>query len=180
MIIYGQRTADGRIAFGGRGAPYHFGSRIEPGFDTDERVRAMLVDSVRELFPVLDDVDVPVPLGWAARRAARLALPRCATTARAGIAVAGGYVGDGVATTNLAGRTLADLITGRRHRHRAPPVGRPPTAAVGAASRCAGSASTSLGGRLAGADAAEAAHRPAGVGGRRAAWTRLLDALTGH
>jgi glycine/D-amino acid oxidase-like deaminating enzyme len=30
-----------------------------------------------------------------------------------GLAWAGGYVGDGVATTNLAGRTLADLITGR-------------------------------------------------------------------
>ena len=42
MIIYGQRTADGRLAFGGRGAPYHFGSRIDPAFDTDERVRAML------------------------------------------------------------------------------------------------------------------------------------------
>ena len=27
------------------------------------------------------------------------------------MAWAGGYVGDGVATTNLAGRTLADLIT---------------------------------------------------------------------
>jgi glycine/D-amino acid oxidase-like deaminating enzyme len=31
-----------------------------------------------------------------------------------GLAQAGGYVGDGVATSNLAGRTLADLITGRR------------------------------------------------------------------
>jgi glycine/D-amino acid oxidase-like deaminating enzyme len=30
-----------------------------------------------------------------------------------GFAWAGGYVGDGVSTTNLAGRTLADLITGR-------------------------------------------------------------------
>ena len=28
-----------------------------------------------------------------------------------GIASAGGYVGDGLSTTNLAGRTLADLIT---------------------------------------------------------------------
>ena len=27
LIIYGQRTADGRLVFGGRGAPYHFGSR---------------------------------------------------------------------------------------------------------------------------------------------------------
>jgi glycine/D-amino acid oxidase-like deaminating enzyme len=31
---------------------------------------------------------------------------------RTGIGWAGGYVGDGVATTNLAGRTLADLVTG--------------------------------------------------------------------
>ncbi len=30
-----------------------------------------------------------------------------------GIASAGGYVGDGLSTTNLAGRTLADLLTGR-------------------------------------------------------------------
>ena len=30
-----------------------------------------------------------------------------------GLAWAGGYVGDGVATTNLAGRTLADLIRGQ-------------------------------------------------------------------
>src|SRR5215472_3460093 len=33
MIIYGQRTADGRLAFGGRGAPYHLGSAIRPEFD---------------------------------------------------------------------------------------------------------------------------------------------------
>ncbi len=36
LVIYGQRTTDGRIAFGGRGAPYHFGSSIRPGYDTDE------------------------------------------------------------------------------------------------------------------------------------------------
>jgi hypothetical protein len=30
-----------------------------------------------------------------------------------GLAWAGGYVGDGVGTSNLAGRTLADLILGR-------------------------------------------------------------------
>ena len=43
MIIYGQRTDDGRIAFGGRGAPYHFGSRIDPGYDTDAVVRDRLI-----------------------------------------------------------------------------------------------------------------------------------------
>src|SRR5215831_3469977 len=33
LIIYGQRTADGRLAFGGRGAPYHLGSAVRPSFD---------------------------------------------------------------------------------------------------------------------------------------------------
>ena len=40
LIVYGQRTADDRLVFGGRGAPYHFGSRIRPEFDRDERVFA--------------------------------------------------------------------------------------------------------------------------------------------
>ena len=48
---------------------------------------------------------------------------------RTGMATAGGYVGDGLATTNLAGRTLADLITGNESeltrfpwaKHRSPP-----------------------------------------------------------
>ena len=35
LVIYGQRTEDGRMAFGGRGAPYHFGSTIRPAFDRD-------------------------------------------------------------------------------------------------------------------------------------------------
>jgi hypothetical protein len=34
-------------------------------------------------------------------------------TARSGLATAGGYVGDGVSTANLAGRTLRDLLLGR-------------------------------------------------------------------
>ena len=72
MIIYGQRTADGRIAFGGRGAPYHFGSAVRPEFDTDEQVRGLLADSLRELFPVLAERRGHAPLGWRARRAARL------------------------------------------------------------------------------------------------------------
>ena len=55
LRIYGQRTADGRLAFGGRGAPYHFGSRVEPAFDHDARVHQMLRDILIELFPVIRD-----------------------------------------------------------------------------------------------------------------------------
>ena len=111
LIIYGQRTTDGRIAFGGRGAPYHFGSKVRPEFDTDERVRELADDTLRELFPVLKDTAITHHWGGV------LAAPRDWTPfvrydKAAGLATAGGYVGDGVATTHLAGRTLAALITG--------------------------------------------------------------------
>lgn len=112
MVIYGQRTTDGRLAFGGRGAPYHFGSHIADRFDTDERVRGMLRDTVVRMFPALADVAFPYhwggPLG-----VARDWHPHVAFDATVGLAGAGGYAGDGVATANLAGRTLADLILGR-------------------------------------------------------------------
>lgn len=127
MIIYGQRTADGRFAFGGRGAPYHFGSRVEPSFDTDDRVFAKLESTLRGLFPQIGGAAITHrwggPLGVPRDWMASVGFDR--TT---GLGWAGGYVGDGVSTTNLAGRTLADLIVGA-HR---PAVGGPPLAALGA------------------------------------------------
>jgi glycine/D-amino acid oxidase-like deaminating enzyme len=110
LIIYGQRTDDGRIAFGGRGAPYHFGSAVRPEFDTDSGVRELLTDSLRELFPML--ADVAVTHHWGGVLAATRDWTSFVRFDRAaGFATAGGYVGDGVATTHLAGRTLAALIT---------------------------------------------------------------------
>jgi glycine/D-amino acid oxidase-like deaminating enzyme len=110
LIIYGQRTADGRFAFGGRGAPYHLGSAVRPSFDRDPAVFAALRRTLVELFPVLGDVEVTH--GWGGP----IGVPRdwCASVGldrATGLGWAGGYVGDGVSTTNLAGRTLADLIT---------------------------------------------------------------------
>ena len=111
LVIYGQRTADGRLAFGGRGAPYHLGSAIRPSFDRVPAVFDALRRTLGELFPALGDARVTHRWGGP------LGVPRdwCASVgldAATGLAWAGGYVGDGVATTNLAGRTLADLITG--------------------------------------------------------------------
>jgi glycine/D-amino acid oxidase-like deaminating enzyme len=112
LIIYGQRTADGRLVFGGRGAPYHFGSAIQPGFDRVPEVFSALRRTLIELFPVLDDVVITHtwggPLGIARDWCASVGLDPAS-----GIGWAGGYVGDGLSTTNLAGRTLADLITGQ-------------------------------------------------------------------
>ena len=113
LRIYGQRTADGRLAFGGRGAPYHFGSRVKPEFDCDNRVHLMLERTVVDLFPALRDVtfthrwggNLGIPRDW---------YPSVSYDPGSGFATSGGYVGDGVATANLGGRTLADMITGRR------------------------------------------------------------------
>jgi glycine/D-amino acid oxidase-like deaminating enzyme len=111
MRIYGQRTADDRLAFGGRGAPYHFASRVRPEFDRNRRVHSALREVLADLFPVVKDHAVTHEWGGA------LGIPRDWNASvgfdrERGFGWAGGYVGDGVSTTNLAGRTLARVITG--------------------------------------------------------------------
>ncbi|WP_155059065.1 NAD(P)/FAD-dependent oxidoreductase [Streptomyces blattellae] len=107
--MYAQRTADGRIALGGRGVPYRFGSRT----DNDGRTQETTVEALREIlvrfFPSL--AGVRIEHAWSGV----LGVPRdwCATVTldrSTGIGWAGGYVGSGVATANLAARTLRDLV----------------------------------------------------------------------
>ena len=94
------------------GAPYHYGSRIASSYDRDDDVHEALRRSIVDLFPQLDGVAIThrwggpigVPRDW---------YPSVAFDATSGLASAGGYVGYGVAASNLAGRTLADLISGR-------------------------------------------------------------------
>lgn len=112
LIIYGQRTADDRLVFGGRGAPYHFASSVRAGFDRSPAVFARLREDAVAMFPALRGATFTHAWGGP------LGIPRdwCASVGydRAeGLAWAGGYVGDGVATTNLAGRTLHDLVLDR-------------------------------------------------------------------
>jgi glycine/D-amino acid oxidase-like deaminating enzyme len=123
LIIYGQRSADGRMVFGGRGAPYHYGSRVRPAYDRVPAVFAALHDELLALFPSLRDARITHrwggPLGIARDWHASVGLDRAT-----GVGWAGGYVGDGVATSNLAGRTLADLVLGAdTERTRLPWVG---------------------------------------------------------
>ena len=113
LIIYGQRTADGRLAFGGRGAPYHWGSRIRAEYDREPETFAALHGALVDLFPTLRESAVShtwggplgVPRDWC---------PSVGLDPHTGLGWAGGYVGDGVATSNLAGRTLADLVLRRQ------------------------------------------------------------------
>ena len=112
VIFYAQRTADGRIAIG-RPEPrsYRFGSGLGVVDDlsaAEARLRAALT----EQFPDLADVRIDhrwggvigIPRDWT---------PSVTFDRGSGLATAGGYTGDGVALTNLTGRTLADLVLGR-------------------------------------------------------------------
>ncbi|MFF6774359.1 NAD(P)/FAD-dependent oxidoreductase [Streptomyces sp. NPDC012637] len=107
--MYAQRTADGRIALGGRGVPYRYGSKT----DNDGRTQPRTIEALREIlirfFPQL--AGVGIAHAWSGV----LGVPRdwCATVTldrSTGLGWAGGYVGSGVATANLAARTLRDLI----------------------------------------------------------------------
>ncbi len=112
LLIYGQRTADNRFAFGGRGARYHWGSAIRPGYDRETRVFGHLKRALDSLFPQAADAAVTHrwggPLGVPRDWHAGVSFDRAS-----GIATAGGYVGDGLSTTNIAGCTLADLLQDR-------------------------------------------------------------------
>jgi len=112
-FFYAQRTVDDRIAIGGRSVPYRYASRT----DVDGRVPAK---TIRHLSAVLHSVlpqvrDVPIAHGWCGV----LAVPRdwdasVVLDRATGLGAAGGYVGHGVTATNLAGRTLADLVLERQ------------------------------------------------------------------
>ena len=112
LLIYGQRTADNRFAFGGRGARYHWGSTVDPAYERVGEVFDRLHGALRDLFPAVGDARITHrwggPLGIARDWHATASY-----NPRTGVGFAGGYVGDGLSTTNLAGRTLADLVLGR-------------------------------------------------------------------
>jgi len=114
-IDYLSRTEDGRILFGGRGAPYRFGSPIHASYDRHGPTHAKLKAFLREWFPVLRNVrfthewggPLGMPRDWH---------PTMSFDEASGIATSRGYIGHGVSTANLGGRVVADLITGTRSR----------------------------------------------------------------
>ncbi len=111
MVVYGQRTADDRIAFGGRGVPYLFGSRIARSAELHMPSHQLIAETLIELLPALEGITfthrwggvLAVPRNW---------IPGLTFDRRNGLGSLGGYVGEGVTASNLAGRTMADLIIG--------------------------------------------------------------------
>ena len=111
MVTYGQRTADNRIAFGARGR-YFYGSRVRNDFSTDDPDFVRVKQTLDSMFPVLANYGVThrwggplgIPRDWR---------PSVGLDRATGVGWAGGYVGEGVAASNLAARVLADLVLER-------------------------------------------------------------------
>jgi glycine/D-amino acid oxidase-like deaminating enzyme len=112
VFRYGQRTADDRIALGGAGATYHFGSALREDREGDPAALARVERTLRAWFPMLAGVRITHRWGGA------FATPRdwsmgIGLDPRSGLGWAGGLAGHGVVASSLCGRTLADLVLGR-------------------------------------------------------------------
>jgi glycine/D-amino acid oxidase-like deaminating enzyme len=107
--VYLQRTHDGRIGIGGRGVPCRFGSHTDMDGATQPKTIKTLTGILHSMFPAAAGARIDhawsgvlgVPRDWKAS-------VNYDPSTRLGFA--GGYVGTGVAATNLAGRTLSDLV----------------------------------------------------------------------
>jgi glycine/D-amino acid oxidase-like deaminating enzyme len=111
LAMYAQRTVDDRIAIGGRGGkqPRH-GSAVDAEM-LDAGVSRRLRAALTELWPAV--AGAAVTHEWAGVwGAARDWCPSVGFDRAEGLVWAGGY-GDGVAASNLAARTMRDLILER-------------------------------------------------------------------
>ena len=131
LFFYAQRTPDDRIAIGGRGAPYRLGSPIDESYERNDGVRARLERTIAERFPAAASAAITHHWGGP------LGVPRdwCCSVhydPATGFGWAGGYTGHGVVTSNVLGRTLADLVLRRDTRPRLAALGRPHEPALGA------------------------------------------------
>ena len=111
LLVYAQMTSDHRLVIGGRGAPYHFGSKISPQYDLVDSVHIKIRETINDFFPSLKNLQVTHRWGGALA-VARNWYPSVGVNENKSMAWAGQYTGDGVAMSNLAGRILRNLILG--------------------------------------------------------------------
>ena len=111
QVTYGQRTADNRLVFGARGG-YQFGGKLRHNFDLTSSEVELRRYLFGELFPQLKNVQISHSWGGNLGMSRRFK-PHMLCDQRTGIALSGGYGGEGVGASNLGGRTLAELILGR-------------------------------------------------------------------
>lgn len=113
-FLHLQHTADHRITIGGddNRVPYTWGSSNRADGPVPEKVAQQYHRELIKLFPPLRDITISQT--WQGIfGTSRLWAPSVTLDPVTGVGTAGGYVGEGVAISNLPGRTMADLILGR-------------------------------------------------------------------
>jgi glycine/D-amino acid oxidase-like deaminating enzyme len=110
---YIQRTADGRIAIGGRGRPYYWRSGHDRFGEVENWAVRRLTEKLHTLWPATRGVQIAH--AWSGVFGAqRDWTATVAADPSTGLAWAGGWVGEGVAAANFGGRILTDLLRGER------------------------------------------------------------------
>jgi glycine/D-amino acid oxidase-like deaminating enzyme len=108
-LRYFRTTPDGRIAFGGGGGRAR--RRIDDAFTRDGRAVTETAEGFRLMFPSF--AEVPIEDAWGGPiDVSPTHLPTFSRLENASVYYAVGYTGNGVAPSHLAGRVLADLVTG--------------------------------------------------------------------
>ncbi len=111
ITIYGRRTLDDRLAFGGR-VGHRFGAGLRPRVEPDDPALAGVEASMRALLPPLGDARVTHRWGGILG-VPRHGRPHVTFDRETGLGAAGGYTGEGVGASNPAARILADLVLKR-------------------------------------------------------------------
>jgi glycine/D-amino acid oxidase-like deaminating enzyme len=109
VVMYGQRTLDDRLVLGGR-AGYYFASKRRATIPPNDPKVVRVKNLVTTLFPMLKGFQITH--GWGGLMGVpRHWRPCVQWDGETRTGWAGGYVGEGVAAANLAGRIVADLVT---------------------------------------------------------------------
>lgn len=106
LINYAQRTADNRLALGGRGALYPYMSKRSPAIENSAKTHDALRRLVKRWFPQLSEVRFTHAWGGAIA-ITRDWEPYVRWDRDQGYGELGGYAGDGMTMTYLAGKVMA-------------------------------------------------------------------------
>jgi glycine/D-amino acid oxidase-like deaminating enzyme len=111
-VHYYRRTLDGRILWGGSDGVIHYGGRIAPRHDRDERILARLTETFHRTFPQLTEVGFTHHWGGPVGMTVAF-LPMFGTLMDGRLHYGLGYNGHGVAPSHTGGKVLADKLLAR-------------------------------------------------------------------
>lgn len=117
LVNYAQRTSDDRLAIGGRGATYPFGSKLQEAKESTARVHAHIRSLATNWFPALRDFRFTHAWGGAVA-ITRDWEPYVFWDRVSGRGALGGYAGDGVTMSYLAAKALAGEILDKQSEAR--------------------------------------------------------------